>query len=63
MNACLNAIRFRLMAALARDGGCIAFQTLFGIERDIAEKTLVFIPLGRPQASAQPADPGAPPRP
>ncbi|MGH8742831.1 MAG: LysR substrate-binding domain-containing protein, partial [Burkholderiales bacterium] len=35
----------RLMAALARDGGCIAFQTLFGIERDIAEKTLVFIPL------------------
>ena len=35
----------RLMAALARDGGCIAFQTLFGIERDVAEKTLVFIPL------------------
>jgi DNA-binding transcriptional LysR family regulator len=35
----------RLMAALARDGGCIAFQTLFGIERDVAEKNLVFIPL------------------
>ena len=35
----------RLMAALARDGGCIAFQTMFGIERDILERTLVFIPL------------------
>jgi DNA-binding transcriptional LysR family regulator len=35
----------RLMAALARQGGCIAFQTPFGIERDIAEGTLVFIPL------------------
>jgi len=35
----------RLMAALARDGGCIAFQTPFGIERDIVEKNLVFIPL------------------
>jgi DNA-binding transcriptional LysR family regulator len=35
----------RVMAALARNGGCIAFQTLFGIERDVAEKTLVFIPL------------------
>ena len=33
------------MAALARDGGCIAFQTLFGIERDIAEGNLVYVPL------------------
>lgn len=35
----------RLMASLARRGACVAFQTTIGIEQDIAEKTLVFIPL------------------
>lgn len=35
----------RLMAALARDGNCIAFQTEIGIEDDIAAGTLVLVPL------------------
>jgi DNA-binding transcriptional LysR family regulator len=35
----------RLMAALARDGNCIAFQTEIGVEDDIAEGTLVLVPL------------------
>jgi DNA-binding transcriptional LysR family regulator len=35
----------RLMAALARRGRCIAFQTRIGIEQEIADGTLVFIAL------------------
>ena len=35
----------RLMAALARRGRCIAFQTRIGIEQDIADGSLVFVPL------------------
>ncbi|MGE3874032.1 MAG: LysR family transcriptional regulator [Parvibaculaceae bacterium] len=35
----------RLMAALARRGRCIAFQTPIGIEQEIADGTLVFVPL------------------
>lgn len=35
----------RLMAALARDGNCIAFQTEIGVEDDLAAGTLVFVPL------------------
>jgi DNA-binding transcriptional LysR family regulator len=35
----------RLMAALARRGRCIAFQTRIGIEQEIADGTLVFVPL------------------
>lgn len=35
----------RLMAALARRGRCIAFQTAIGIEQEIADGTLVFVPL------------------
>ncbi|MBI2720445.1 MAG: LysR family transcriptional regulator [Rhizobiales bacterium] len=35
----------RLMASLARRGSCIAFQTVIGIEQDIAAGTLVFVPL------------------
>jgi DNA-binding transcriptional LysR family regulator len=35
----------RLMAALARRGRCIAFQTIIGIEQEITEGTLVFVPL------------------
>ena len=35
----------RLMSALARDSGCISFQTRFGIERDIEDGLLAFIPL------------------
>ncbi len=35
----------RLMAALARRGRCIAFQTPIGIEQEIAEGSLVFVPL------------------
>lgn len=35
----------RLMAAMARRGTCIAFQTRIGIEQDIAAGKLVFIPL------------------
>jgi len=33
------------MASLARRGSCIAFQTPIGIERELAEKTLVYVPL------------------
>ena len=33
------------MAALARRGRCIAFQTPIGIEQEIAEGSLVFVPL------------------
>jgi DNA-binding transcriptional LysR family regulator len=35
----------RLMASLARRGSCIAFQTLIGIEQEIADRSLVWIPL------------------
>lgn len=35
----------RLMATLARMGSCIAFQPATGIERDLAEGTLVWIPV------------------
>lgn len=35
----------RLMAALARRGRCIAFQTPIGIEQEIADGTLIFVPL------------------
>jgi len=35
----------RLMASLARRGLCIAFQTPIGIERELKEKSLVFVPL------------------
>jgi hypothetical protein len=33
------------MASLARRGSCIAFQTPIGIERDLAEKSLAYVPL------------------
>lgn len=35
----------RLMASLARRGSCIAFQTVIGIEQELAGGTLVFVPL------------------
>ena len=35
----------RLMASLTRRGSCIAFQTVIGIERELAAGTLVFRPL------------------
>jgi DNA-binding transcriptional LysR family regulator len=35
----------RLMASLARRGSCIAFQTTVGIERELADGGLVWIPL------------------
>ena len=35
----------RLMASLARRGSCIAFQTVIGIEQELAARTLVFVPL------------------
>ncbi len=35
----------RLMASLAKRGSCIAFQTVIGIEQELAAGTLVFIPL------------------
>ena len=35
----------RLMARLASRGSCIAFQTVIGIERELAAGTLVFLPL------------------
>lgn len=35
----------RLMASLAARGSCIAFQTVIGIERELAAGTLVFVPL------------------
>ncbi|MFZ5678021.1 MAG: LysR family transcriptional regulator [Pseudomonadota bacterium] len=43
-----NAIEcnsLRLMAELARRGRCIAFQTPIGIEPEIADGTLIFVPL------------------
>lgn len=58
----------RLMASLARRGSCIAFQTVIGIEQELAAGTLVFVPLSdrrlpvdrlrllaRPGASGRPA--------
>jgi hypothetical protein len=33
------------MASLSRRGSCIAFQTVIGIERELAAGTLVFVPL------------------
>jgi DNA-binding transcriptional LysR family regulator len=33
------------MASLAKRGSCIAFQTVIGIEQELAAGTLVFIPL------------------
>jgi DNA-binding transcriptional LysR family regulator len=41
----LECNSLRLMAALARRGRCIAFQTRIGIEQEIADGTLVFVPL------------------
>jgi DNA-binding transcriptional LysR family regulator len=41
----LECNSLRLMAALARDANCIAFQTVIGIEDDLANGTLVFVPL------------------
>jgi DNA-binding transcriptional LysR family regulator len=35
----------RLMASLASRGSCIAFQTVIGIERELATGSLVFVPL------------------
>jgi DNA-binding transcriptional LysR family regulator len=35
----------RLMASLARRGRCIAFQTRIGIEQELADGSLVFVPL------------------
>lgn len=35
----------RLMASLARRGSCIAFQTVIGIEQELAGGALVFVPL------------------
>jgi DNA-binding transcriptional LysR family regulator len=35
----------RLMASLARRGSCVAFQTVIGIEQELAAKALVWIPL------------------
>lgn len=35
----------RLMASLARRGSCIAFQTPIGIEQELKDKALVWIPL------------------
>lgn len=35
----------RLMASLARRGSCIAFQTPIGIEQELKEGSLVFVPL------------------
>lgn len=35
----------RLMASLARRGSCIAFQTPIGIEQELANRTLVWVPL------------------
>jgi DNA-binding transcriptional LysR family regulator len=35
----------RLMASLARRGSCIAFQTVIGIEQELAAGTLAFLPL------------------
>jgi DNA-binding transcriptional LysR family regulator len=35
----------RLMASLARRGGCIAFQTPIGIEQELAAGSLVWVPL------------------
>ena len=35
----------RLMASLARRGSCIVFQTVIGIEQELAAGTLVFVPL------------------
>lgn len=58
----------RLMASLASRGSCIAFQTVIGIEQELAAGTLVFVPLSdrrlpvdrlrllaRPGASGRPA--------
>jgi hypothetical protein len=33
------------MASLARRGSCIAFQTVIGIEQELAAGTLIFVPL------------------
>ena len=35
----------RVMAGLAANGACVAFQTVVGIERELAEGTLIFVPL------------------
>jgi DNA-binding transcriptional LysR family regulator len=44
----LEANSLRLMSALAGRGRCIAFQTMIGIERELAAKSLVLIPLSDP---------------
>jgi DNA-binding transcriptional LysR family regulator len=44
----LEANSPRLMAALARDGGLIAFQPRVGVEQDLSAGSLVFVPLADP---------------
>jgi DNA-binding transcriptional LysR family regulator len=44
----LEADTLRLMAALARREGLVAFQTEVGIERELAAGTLVLVPLSDP---------------
>jgi DNA-binding transcriptional LysR family regulator len=41
----VEANSLRLMAALARRGGCISFQTVIGIEPELAAGSLVLVPL------------------
>ncbi|MCZ4280267.1 LysR family transcriptional regulator [Kiloniella laminariae] len=41
----LEANSLRVMAAMAREGRCIAFQTRVGIEQHLKAGTLVFLPL------------------
>ena len=43
--AAMEANSLRVMSALARNGNCVAFQTVVGIERDLADGTLIFIPV------------------
>jgi hypothetical protein len=33
------------MASLAKPGACVTFQTSIGIEQEIAERKLIFVPL------------------
>ena len=40
------------MAALARRGRCIAFQTPVGIEQELADGSLVFVPLANRRMAA-----------
>ena len=44
----LESNSLRTMASLARHGSCIAFQTVVGIERELAADDLVVVPLADP---------------